>query len=66
VKYISEMNLIKFHMRLANITSITICELHSPKFNYMRIDRGMGVRVTKITGSGSDDWIYGHFGYKFS
>jgi hypothetical protein len=24
-----------------------------------------GVRVTKITGSSSDDWIYWHFGYSF-
>jgi hypothetical protein len=24
------------------------------------------VHVTKITGSSSDDWIYWHFGYKFS
>jgi hypothetical protein len=23
----------------------------------------MGVRVTKITGSSSDDWIYQHIGY---
>jgi hypothetical protein len=23
------------------------------------------VRVTKIKGSRSDDWIYWHFGYKF-
>jgi hypothetical protein len=26
----------------------------------------MGVRVTKITGSRSDEWIYWHFDYKFS
>jgi hypothetical protein len=26
----------------------------------------MGVRVTKITGSRSDNWIYWHFDYKFS
>jgi hypothetical protein len=25
-----------------------------------------GVRVTKITGSRSDDWIYWHFGYNRS
>jgi hypothetical protein len=24
------------------------------------------VRVTKLTDSSSDDWIYWHFGYKFS
>jgi hypothetical protein len=24
------------------------------------------VRVTIVTGSSSDDWIYWHFGYKFS
>jgi hypothetical protein len=24
------------------------------------------VRVTKITGSSSDDWIYWHFGYNLS
>jgi hypothetical protein len=23
-------------------------------------------RVTKISGSGLDEWIYWHFGYKFS
>jgi hypothetical protein len=26
----------------------------------------MGIRVTKITGSRSDHWIYWYFGYKFS
>jgi hypothetical protein len=26
----------------------------------------MGVGVTKITGSSSDDWIYWHFGYSLS
>jgi hypothetical protein len=26
----------------------------------------IGVRVTKMTGSRSDDWIYWHIGYKFS
>jgi hypothetical protein len=26
----------------------------------------MGVRVTKITGWRSDDWIYWHFGYNLS
>jgi hypothetical protein len=25
-----------------------------------------GARIMKITGSGSDDWIYWHFGYKLS
>jgi hypothetical protein len=25
-----------------------------------------GLRVTKITGSGSDYWIYWHFGYNLS
>jgi hypothetical protein len=26
----------------------------------------MGVPMTKITGSSSDDWIHWHFGYNFS
>jgi hypothetical protein len=26
----------------------------------------MGIRVTKMMGSRHDDWIYWHFGYKFS
>jgi hypothetical protein len=26
----------------------------------------MGVCVTKITGSSSDDWVYWHFGYSLS
>jgi hypothetical protein len=30
------------------------------------LSRVGGERVTKITGSSSDDWIYWHFGYKFS
>jgi hypothetical protein len=34
--------------------------------HYIATCMGGGVRVTKITGSSSDDWIYYHLGYKFS
>jgi predicted ABC-type sugar transport system permease subunit len=33
---------------------------------YIYIVTCMGVHVTKITGSRSDDWYYWHLGYKFS
>jgi hypothetical protein len=34
--------------------------------NLLNIVTCRGVRVTKKTGSSSDDWIYWHFGYSLS
>jgi hypothetical protein len=33
---------------------------------YNILSRVGGVRVIKLTGSSSDDWIYWHFGYDLS
>jgi hypothetical protein len=55
-------------LKLVSIEKIRLCfellEYYISKVQNIFTCRG--VRVTKISGSISDDWIYWHFGYTFS